>query len=306
MPGPTKNTKDKGRAATQTKLSEFGIPSKEANSTEETSISNEASAGLAEKPPETSREHAGANNELRLVKEEILRAVGELRSEFMGKLNGILKVAEETAKQLSDCTNRVSQAETRLSGIEDDYFVLKETVGKLEQRHRTLEDKLVNMETRSRLNNVHLVNLPEGAEGPDPCAFLESWLPDALDMQLRAPIVLERAHRIGPKRGTGDPPRPLIMKFQNYKQKVAMMEAAKRKKDILYKNIRVRLHQDLATEVHKQRKQYDSVRKQLWELGHGIRSPSTMLVTYRGETLTFNKPSEVEDFIRKVKGKRSD
>lgn len=60
------------------------------------------------------------------------------------------------------------------------------------------------METRSRLNNVRLVNLPEGAEGPDPCSFLENWAPGVLDLTpLRCLIVMERALRIGPKKDAG-------------------------------------------------------------------------------------------------------
>ena len=310
MPAPSKNSKDKGKTPTQTKLSDYGKhadqrPSKDASSHGgASSISNEADAEMAETLAESPR--GPDSSDLMLVKEEILKAVGELRSEFTVKLNGILKASEETSKQLSDCANRIGQAETRLSSVEDDCYTLKAKVEKLEGRNRVLEDKIVDMETRSRSNNVRLVNLPEGAESPDPCAFFESWLPDALDLHLRVPLVLERAHRIGPKRGTGDPPRPLIMKFQNYKQKTAVMEAAKRT-DILYKDTRVRLYQDLATEVHKRRKQYDSVRKQLRELGlrHGIRPPATLLVTYRDETLIFNKPAEVEEFIHRVKEERS-
>uniref|UniRef100_A0A3P9JC07 L1 transposable element RRM domain-containing protein n=1 Tax=Oryzias latipes TaxID=8090 RepID=A0A3P9JC07_ORYLA len=160
------------------------------------------------------------------------------------------KTAEETTKQLADCTSRIGEAEERVSAVEDECCFLKGKVEELEKRNKALEDKLFDMETRSRLNNIQVVGLPEGAEGPDPCSFLESWLADALDMgPLRSPLVLERA--------------PLIMRFLNYKQKVAVMNAARKKGDIRYKNINVQLYNDLATEVHKQRKQYKAVRAQL-------------------------------------------
>uniref|UniRef100_A0A8C7XN71 L1 transposable element RRM domain-containing protein n=1 Tax=Oryzias sinensis TaxID=183150 RepID=A0A8C7XN71_9TELE len=187
------------------------------------------------------------------------------------------------------------EAEERVSAVEDECCVLKGKVEDLEKRNKALEDKLVDMETRSRLNNIRVVGLPEGAEGPDPCSFLENWLADALDMgPLRAPLVLERAHRVGPRRATGDPPRPLIMRFLNYKQKVAVMNAARKKGDIRYKNINVRLYNDLATEVHKQRKQYDTVRAQLRRLGlrHGFRPPTKLLVTYKERTHTFDNVSQ--------------
>lgn len=94
------------------------------------------------------------------------------------------------------------------------------------------------METRSRLNNVRLVNLPVGAEGPDPCSILENWVRGVLHLApLRCPIVMERAHRIGPKKDAGTPRRTLMMKLiTNYEDKLRIMRAASEKKDILYKN----------------------------------------------------------------------
>ncbi len=106
----------------------------------------------------------------------------------------------------------------------------------------------------------------------------------------RCPIIIERVHHVGPRRDADAPPRPLIMKFLNCKQKILVLKAAKVKKDILYKNHKVRFYNDLATEVHKQRKQYNSVRQQLRSLGlrHGIIPPAKLVVTYKERTHTFS------------------
>ncbi|KAI9535875.1 hypothetical protein NQZ68_039536 [Dissostichus eleginoides] len=103
-----------------------------------------------------------ANTELTGAKEEILTAISSLKSEFSNRLEEILTAVEETRKDLTDF----------------------------------LEDKFVDMETRSGLNNLRVVNLPEGAEAPDTCSFLEGWIPEALDLgPLRCPIVMERVRR---------------------------------------------------------------------------------------------------------------
>lgn len=248
-------------------------------------------------------EHCGS--EFSGAKEEILMAINNLKSEFSTRLDGILTAVEEIRKELVDCTERITETETRLSTVEDGQAKLQETVQSLEKRNKALEDKVIDLETRSRLNNLRLVNLPEGAEVPDPCSFLEGWLPEALDLApLRCPIVLERAHRVGPRRDTEESPRTLIMKFQNYKQKMLVMKAAKAKKDVLYKNQHVRLYNDLATEVHRQRRKYDTVRQQLRNLGlrHGIIPPAKLVVTYREQTRTFNMPTEAQEFINQIKG----
>lgn len=54
---------------------------------------------------------------------------------------------------------------------EDEVANLEAKVNELESQHTTLEEKLLDLETRSRWNNLRLVGLPEVAEGPNPCSF---------------------------------------------------------------------------------------------------------------------------------------
>lgn len=200
----------------------------------------------------------------------IIMAISSLKSEFSTRLDEILAAVEETKKDLADCAEWIAQAEIRVSTVEDGHAKLRGTFRTLAERNKALEEKVIDMETRTRLNNLRLVGLPEGAEGPDPCLFLESWIPEVLDMALlRSPIAMDSAHRLGPRRGSDAPSRTLIMRFMSYKHKVAVIKAAIAKKDVLYKNQHVRFYNDLATEVHKQRRQYNSVRQQLgtWDSG---------------------------------------
>lgn len=159
MPNPGKASRDKGKTPTQAKLTCFGAQSMEHKTSKDANLNTEA------------KEHCGS--ELTGAKEEILTAINNLKSEFSARLDGILTAVEETKKELADCTERITQAETWLSTVEDEQARLQEKVQTLERRSKTLEDKVIDMETRSRLNNLRLVNLPEGAEVPDPSSFLE-------------------------------------------------------------------------------------------------------------------------------------
>lgn len=120
--------------------------------------------------------------------------------------------------------------EERICSAEDKVIALKTTVQKLELQNKNLEDKLLDLEARFRLNNVRLINLPEGAEEKDPAAFLKRWIPEALGAALQSTMVLERAHRIGPMRDARAPPKTLIIRFHNYKDKMEIMAAAWEKK----------------------------------------------------------------------------
>lgn len=162
--------------------------------------------------------------------DEIMAAIGSLKTEFSLRFDGVMAAIENMRKEIKDCNERVSHTEERICSAEDKVIALKMTVQKLELQNKNLEDKLLDLEARSRLNNVRLINLPEGAEEKDPAAFLKRWIPEALDATLQSTMVLERAHRIGPMRDARAPPKTLIMRFHNYKDKMEIMAAAWEKK----------------------------------------------------------------------------
>ena len=133
---------------------------------------------------------------------------------------------------------------------------------------------------------MRLVNLPEGVEGEDACAFLENWLPKALNLApLRTTLIVERAHWFGLKSSSNTTaPRTLIMKFLNYKDKTTVIKAARAKRPILFKNHQVRLYEDLTTGVHKRQKEFDAVRQKLlaMEIRYSLIPPARLLVTHNG------------------------
>lgn len=315
MSGGGKGTKNKPKASTQSKLTDFGqhnldqSDSKEANTatTDATRASNATSTangeGTKDNMDSAAMSYIKDHQQLHLVKDEILGEIRNLKAEVTGRFDNVLKAIEDTRKEVTECTERLSQAEVRLSTVEDEQVDLKAVAESLQRGTKLLEKKMIDLEMRSRLNNLRLVGIPENSEGSDMCGFLENWLPDALDLNpLRSPLVLERAHRVGPRRDPDAPPRAVIMRFLNYKQKEMVFRAAKSKKDLLFKNKRVSCYVDVATEVHRQRKQFDGVREQLRQLGvrHGILSPSTLILTYKEKVHKFTSPAEANIFVKKI------
>lgn len=67
----------------------------------------------------------------------------------------------------------------------EDVASLQAKVSALESKSKMMEVKLLDLENISQLNNLRLVGLPEGAEGQDPCSFLEKWIPEALNLLAR-------------------------------------------------------------------------------------------------------------------------
>ena len=80
-----------------------------------------------------------------------------------------------------------------------------------------LAAKVVDLEGRSRRNNIRIIGLPESIEGPRATAFFSDMLVEVFGRQtLQSPPELDRAHRAltakppgGKKKGCHDPLSPL-------------------------------------------------------------------------------------------------
>lgn len=181
MPSSVKSQKGKGGTTRQSSLFDCSLR-------DEANKSNQAMTTQTE----NENEPAGTKAD------QILAKLTSMETGFTSRLDRLAATLQDVKKEISDCNERMSHAEECISTAEDKLISLQAKVNTLQAKNKTMEDKLMDLEARSRLNNLRLVNLPEGAEGRDICAFLEKWIPEALENEgLQSSITLERAHRIG-------------------------------------------------------------------------------------------------------------
>lgn len=278
----------KGRGKTQSKI-EFGP-----------SIQGEEATANANTMAEGKVGNAGDEATRNL---QILEAIKDLKIDFSNRQDGVLAAIAGLRNEVGECMERVNNAEVRISGTEDTIVHLQAKVQSLESKNKEMEDKVIDLETRSRSSNLRLVNMPEKAEGDDVCLFLEKWIPEALDIpSLNSKLILARAHRIGQRNDPNAPPRTLIMKFLNDRDKMTVLKAVRAKNKLFYKDRPVRFYPDLAAGIHKKQKEFDTVRQKLRTMGirYGMLLPAKLLVTHKDKTQTFEKPADVEAFIRRI------
>lgn len=299
MPKAAKTGQEASEKSKQPKLTDYhlcGEAQKASASTSPSPDSNASSALMAASGGEYKQKDQSSKLD------EILSTVNSMKMDVSSKFDKVVESIEGLRKEMNDCTRRVSQTETRISEADDKIEILRAKVNTLESNAKALEDQVMDLEARSRRNNLRLVNLPEGAEGQDPCVFLEKWLPEILGTEA---VVIERAHRIGPKRDSITPPRTLIMRFLNYRDKQVVFAAAWANKDIRFQNQQVRLYPDTAAGLHQLRKQFDLVRAELRKLGlrHGVAHPAKLLVTYKDQTHSFSTAAAAREFVKKIQKK---
>ncbi len=164
---------------------------------------------------------------------DIMKAILSFKQDFHAEMDGVLAAIKSVQSDIKECSGRISEAEQRISTAEDKINNLQTIVDKLEKKAKFLADKTDDLECRSRRNNVRILGIPEKEEGSDPCSYMEKWIADNLDIP---PPVLERAHRL-----PGQMPRALIVKCLNYKDREGILRAARVKKEVIYKNNKIRL-----------------------------------------------------------------
>ena len=99
------------------------------------------------------------------------------------------------------------------------------------------------------------------------------------------------------------------MKFLSYHDRIRVANAARAKglngNKILYKNVAVLLFPDLPTDIHKQQKRFDEVKRRLRarSIRYGMLYPARLRITYEGENIIFETPTDAENFLDRMHDK---
>ncbi len=103
----------------------------------------------------------------------------------------------------------------------------KRTVTDLKDQLERLTEKMTDMEDRSRRNNVRLVGLPEGMEGPDAAGFLRANLSKWIPSLRGRDIEIDRAHRVYDGGRGSDRPRTLIFRVLRWHDRSDILKGAR-------------------------------------------------------------------------------
>lgn len=197
---------------------------------------------------------------------------------------------------LQKMTDRVKAAEDRISNVEDQLPSLCKATKSATQQIAALLSKVDDLENRSRRSNIRIVGVPEKEEGRDPVTFFESWLMEVMGKNILSPFfAIERAHRV-PARPPppGAPPRPILMKLLHFRDRDAILRAAREKGDITLQGRKVSFYPDFSNEIQKKRLQFLDIKKRLrgLEVPYSMQYPAKLRVVALGSTHFFETPQE--------------
>lgn len=223
-------------------------------------------------------------SEMSAVKDEFRKCIESVQNK--------LEIHGATLSELEHCATDHS---TRISELEANVESLGSKVAYLDNR---CED----MESRMRRNNIRLLGVPEGVEGPRPSEFIAQLLQELLGLEERP--LLDRAHRtLRSRPADSQPPRPLVIRVHFYHVRNEILKKSGEASPLLYKGKRLSIFPDYTTAVAKKRAGFGEVKRQLRAcpgVKFGLLYPAVLRLTLRdGSTHRFEDPGLAADFIQK-------
>lgn len=243
--------------------------------------------------------HMDMKKELHDIGEKIRHDMKEELKNFKDEVN---KKLSSIGTELEKTEARMEEVETRVAEVEDWNACARDVLLQTVQEQQDIQSKLLDLETRSRRNNLRVFGIPEGTEGSNAREFLEKVLQTELSLT-DTDFGIQRCHRsLGPKPPAHAPPRSIIACFLTYRTKELVLSAAWGKKEIHLNGHRIFFDHDYPAEIMKRRKEYAPLRKILKEKGLRFQTPAPakLRVFYGDGPKTYNNAKEArEDMAKK-------
>ena len=228
--------------------------------------------------------------------ETILSAIRESREAVERKVEEVRVDVSLLRHDLRGVAERVTEAESRISTAEDEIVTLRSQVNQLLKSSAILEDRAEDAENRSRRNNLRLVGIPEGVDTQDLAQLIEDWfLSWVTGEALSKNFVVERAHRsLMARPPPGAPPRPIITRILNFRDRDMILRAARSSQDLQFQNSRIMIFPDYSRAVQMRRRSFEEVKQKLraMNIQYMLLFPARLKIIHQSKTFFFDSPNQ--------------
>ena len=225
-----------------------------------------------------------------------LSSIKTLLQSIASDMSGLKAGMDAVQSTVETLGHRVTEAETRISTLEDKDEVRETAVSTAMRTVTQLQERVIYLEDAGRRNNVRIVGIKEGDEGRDMQGFVQKLISETLDVGLTQDFEIERSHRTG-QRGGRD--RHILVRFLRFTAREAVLRAAREKGRVTWKDRPVSFFQDLSQDVIQKRKKFDGVKKKLQEKGlrYTMVYPAMLRVVADNTRHTFTSPEDAGAFL---------
>lgn len=154
--------------------------------------------------------------------EAIVKAVALLLKPLIQEAveNSLQQGLHKINTAMAESKKRMGEVELRVSLLEDENQEDHSTITTLEHMTLQMQEKLDDLEKRSRRNNLRIVGLPEQYKAGE--LYKICTLPQALGLATKCTV--ERAHRLGGFIPDSKTPWQVIVRYLNYADKNSILQ----------------------------------------------------------------------------------
>ncbi|XP_074841633.1 uncharacterized protein LOC142008352 [Carettochelys insculpta] len=200
----------------------------------------------------------------------------DLRAELSALKAVLCKMLDQLSQDLAAMCRDVSSVQGHVGRLERDARDWALNVAALQKGDRSLRETIRQLkshcrrlENQAQHNSLHLVGLPEGAEGGDPIAFLQKALPTLLNLPMDSPpLEIESAHCMhrGARWHPATPPQALAFRLLRFSDKLAILHAArKRVAPLTWGGAHVAIFPAACARLCRRRRTQHAAIQQLWQ-----------------------------------------
>ena len=159
---------------------------------------------------------------------------------------------------LEGINRRITEAEERISDLEDRMVEFTAAEQNKEKRMNRNEDSLRDLWDSIKCNNICIIGVPEGEErekGPEKI-FEEMIVENFPNMGKETATQVQEAQRVPYRINSGrNTPRHIVIKLAKIKDKEKLLKAAREKRQITYRGTPIRLTADFSAETVQGRRE---------------------------------------------------
>lgn len=241
-------------------------------------------------------------NEIRIMNRDLQEKIQQVGADVIIIKDGLDSLKSDVA----GLSNRIGEAENRVSQLEDENTHLITGTAELKSKVAQLEDRIQYQENYSRRNNLRIKGVPELSEkGNDvmECVLdvLRSLFPQDQDTDQ---IIIERAHRIPTtlkedRRGTPTRPRHILVRFLRFADREKIRLRARDVGTFQWRGNKIEFFPDFTREIQEKRNKFFEVRRACRAKGlkYTMQYPAVFWVSLGEERLRFEDAAAAKKMI---------
>lgn len=204
----------------------------------------------------------------------------------------LLEFKGEVMQELQSQTTNIAEAQTRIADMELACLEMKETLLAVVKENSQMRDKVIDLESRSRRNNMRIYGVLEEKEGRSVMEFVNELFKRHLTLPEGLELRIQPAHKASiPKSPAVSSPRSIIVNFLEFHVKELVSRKAWQQK-IEINGKRLYFDNNYAIDIREKRKAYEPIEAALTEKGIQYQTPYRKMRVYWNTSLVIYSTAE--------------